>query len=260
MANIIKEFMNEKFGNVRTVSIDKVIYFVGIDIAKALGYANPQKAIRDHCKGVNETFIPSKGGNQKAKVIKKSDIYRLIVRSKLPDAEEFETWLFEEVLPQIELTGGYVSIKEEDTPEVIMAKAIKLADETIKNKDVIIAEKDKKIAELEKDTELVRDLMQRNGLLSLKQVADSIEMGRTTLCSLLRKKNILSKQTGYNEPMGKYIKSSYFKTVVEENEKTKHVSIVTLVTPKGLRFIYRLIKKNELLDEFDTSLLTGGTN
>jgi anti-repressor protein len=196
----------------------------------------------------------SLGRRQEFKVISKSDIYRLIVRSKLPDAEEFESWIFEEILPQIELTGGYIPIIEEDTPELIMARGLKIADETIKKKDVIIENQKRKIAELEPDAEMAKTIMQAKGLLTLKEVSDLVEIGRTKLCSLLRQNKILSKQTGYNEPMGKYIKSKYFKTVVEEDEK-KHVSIVTLVTPKGLKFIYRLIKRNELLDEFDTSKL-----
>ena len=65
--NKIQEFFNEKFGTVRTITIDDVIYFVASDIARALGYKNPQKAIRDHCKRVNESFIPSNGGEQKQK-------------------------------------------------------------------------------------------------------------------------------------------------------------------------------------------------
>lgn len=60
--NKIQEFINEKFWTVRTIEIDGVIHFVATDIARILGYKNPQKAIRDHCKGVNETFIPSNGG------------------------------------------------------------------------------------------------------------------------------------------------------------------------------------------------------
>ena len=100
--NKIQEFFNEKFGTVRTVTIDGVVYFVASDIARALGYKNPQKAIRDHCKRVNESFIPSNGGEQKAKVITKSDIYRLIVRSKLESADEFESWIFDEIMPTIE--------------------------------------------------------------------------------------------------------------------------------------------------------------
>ena len=98
----IQEFFNEKFGTVRTVAIDDMIYFVASDIARALGYKNPQKAIRDHCKRVNESFIPSNGGEQKANVIAKSDIYRLIVRSKLEAADEFESLIFDEIMPTIE--------------------------------------------------------------------------------------------------------------------------------------------------------------
>ena len=65
--NKIQEFFNEKFWAVRAVVVDEVIYFVASDIARAFGYKNPQKAIRDHCKRVNESFIPSNGGEQKAR-------------------------------------------------------------------------------------------------------------------------------------------------------------------------------------------------
>lgn len=106
--NKIKEFFNEKFGTVRTITIDNVTCFVATDIAKSLGYKNPQKAIRDHCKRVNEAFIPSNGGKQKAKIIAKSDIYRLIVRSKLESADDFESWVFDKIIPTIENTGAYI--------------------------------------------------------------------------------------------------------------------------------------------------------
>lgn len=261
MKNKIKEFMHEKFGTVRTINIDDIVYFVGIDIACALKYSNASKAISTHCKhslkvSIDVSSHNGKSDNKSRKtqdmyVINKGDIYRLIVRSKLPVAEEFETWVFDEVLPQIELTGGYIPIVKEDTPELIMARGLKVADETIKKKDEIIAQKDKRIAELEPEAELAKMIIDSKGWLTLKQVADLIETGRTTLCSILRQKKILSKQTGYNEPMGKYIRSGYFRTIVEEDEK-EHISVVTLVSPRGLRFIYRLIKRNELLDEFDT--------
>jgi phage antirepressor YoqD-like protein len=160
-------------------------------------------------------------------------------------------------LKKIRLTGGVV--QEGHEKEFVDNNFSSFSEDTKKSmvNDLIKANEEykQKIAELQPDAELARDLINRNGLLTLKQVADGIEIGRTTLCSILRQKKILSKQTGYNEPMGKYIKSSYFKTVYEEDEKTKHISVVTLVTAKGLKFIYRLIKKNQLLDEFDTTLL-----
>jgi phage antirepressor YoqD-like protein len=171
--------------------------------------------------------------------------------------KSFRKWITTDVVPTINETGGYVAPKEEAA--FIESYFPDLSEETKKSMILDLKrkgeEKDKVIAALKPDADMANEIIKKQGLLTLKQVADTIEIGRTNLCSLLRQKMILSKQSGYNEPMGKYIKSSYFKTVIEENEKTKHVSIVTLVTPKGLKFIYRLIKKNELLDEFNTTLL-----
>lgn len=184
-------------------------------------------------------------------------LFDFMLEAHTVKCKAFRKWVTTDVLPTINENGGYVETNREE--EFIESYLPDLSEET--KKSIILdlkkknEEKDKKIAELEPDAEMARKLMSRKGLLTLKQVADNIEIGRTTLCSLLRENKILSKQTGYNEPMGKYIKSPYFKTIAEENEKTKHISIVTLVTPKGLKFIYRLIKKNELLDEFDTTCL-----
>lgn len=84
-------------------------WFVAKDVAEVLGYTNPHKAIRDHCKGVNESFIPSTGGVQATKIIPRADVLRLIMKSKLPAAEAFEKWVFEEVLPSIQKTGAYLT-------------------------------------------------------------------------------------------------------------------------------------------------------
>ena len=105
----VEIFSNDNFGNIRGLEINGKPYFVAKDVAVVLGYTNPNKAVRDHCKGVNETFLPSKGGNQKTKIISEGDMYRLIAHSKLPNAEKFESWVFDEVLPQIRQTGGYNS-------------------------------------------------------------------------------------------------------------------------------------------------------
>lgn len=111
---LIKAFQDDKFGNIRVVSVGGREYLVATDVAKALGYTNPQKAIRDHCKGVNETFIPTNGGKQLAKVIPEGDVYRLITHSKLPSAEEFERWVFDEVLPSIRKHGAYLTSEIRD--------------------------------------------------------------------------------------------------------------------------------------------------
>lgn len=116
--NEVTMFNNSEFGGVRTVVVDGKVLFVGRDIASALGYSNPSKAVSTHCKNAVKAVVnvSSQNGKSDSKardtqemyVIQKGDIYRLIVSSKLPSAEKFESWVFDEVLPSIEENGGYI--------------------------------------------------------------------------------------------------------------------------------------------------------
>lgn len=105
--NELQIFNSEEFGEVRTIEIDGKPYFVGSDVAKALGYSNPRKAILDHCKGVTKRDTPTSSGIQSMSYINEGDLYRLIMKSKLPSAEKFEAWVMDEVLPAIRKTGSY---------------------------------------------------------------------------------------------------------------------------------------------------------
>lgn len=128
----LKLFQSPIFGQVRTVLINGQVMFAATDVAKCLGYANPQKAVRDHCKsaGVNEMDTPTNGGIQKVKFITKGNVVRLVASSELPQAEKVESWIFDEVIPTVLETGGYISTKADDTPEEIMARALTIAQAT----------------------------------------------------------------------------------------------------------------------------------
>ncbi len=108
--NAVEVFKNEEFSDVRTlVECDKVL-FCASDVAKALGYARPNNAVRAHCLTTVKRRSTIYGSReQEINFIPESDVYRLIVRSKLPSAEKFERWMFDEVLPMIRKTGGYVA-------------------------------------------------------------------------------------------------------------------------------------------------------
>lgn len=87
---------------------DGRILFCGRDIAAALGYTNTKDALSKHCKGVAFRYpLQTPGGVQEARFITEGDVYRLITHSRLPAAEQFERWVFDEVLPTIRRTGGY---------------------------------------------------------------------------------------------------------------------------------------------------------
>lgn len=105
--NELQIFNNEEFGEVRTIEIEGKPYFVATDVATALGYSNPRKAVLDHCKGVTKRDTPTSSGVQQMSYINEGDLYRLIMKSKLPSAERFESWVMDEVLPSIRKTGSY---------------------------------------------------------------------------------------------------------------------------------------------------------
>lgn len=113
--NNIKIFENKEFGEIRTVMIDGKFYAVGLDVAKALGYAKPGQAVIDHCKGIRKLGMPSEGGIQETNCIPEGDMYRLVVKAAdqsrnqemKAKAERFERWIFDQVLPSIRQTGTY---------------------------------------------------------------------------------------------------------------------------------------------------------
>lgn len=109
MENKIQIFNNPEFGNVRMIDDGGKVLFVASDVAKALGYSVPKDAVTAHCKGALKRRLLTNGGEQEMKVIPEGDVYRLIVHSKLPTAQKFESWVFDEVLPTIRKHGMYAT-------------------------------------------------------------------------------------------------------------------------------------------------------
>lgn len=108
--NGIQTFSNPMFGTLRTAEINGKIYYCGNDVANALGYTKPRNAITQHCRYALKWGIPHPQNPMKEiqmSFIPEGDVYRLAARSKLPQAQDFESWVFDEVLPQINHTGGY---------------------------------------------------------------------------------------------------------------------------------------------------------
>jgi prophage antirepressor-like protein len=105
--NEVQVFNNEDFGKIRTIVIDGEPWLCATDVAQALGYKSPRDAIAKHCRGVAKRDTPTSSGIQSISYINEGDMYRLIMKSKLPSAEKFEKWVMEEVLPSIRKTGAY---------------------------------------------------------------------------------------------------------------------------------------------------------
>ena len=135
----IQVFNHVAFGDIRTMTDEKgETFFVGRDVAMALGYSNPRKAMTDHVdnddKGV--TKCDTLGGQQSFTVINESGLYSLVLASKLPQAKVFKRWVTSEVLPQIRKTGGYIPTHDAEgrrlTDEEIVAMANRIVGKTLK--------------------------------------------------------------------------------------------------------------------------------
>lgn len=240
--NKIQEFFSEQFGTVRIVNLYGVIYFYGIDIAKALGYSNASKAVTTHCKRiitkVLETSNSQNGKTVKGKVslISKSDIYRLIVKSKLESADQFESWIFDEILPRIESTGAYIEEgREEEMVQKYFPSFSKEA-QTIMVNDLIKQNKELK--------EFYDDLMNTEGLMSINTMAKELGIGEYKLFAFLRNKKVFFYDKDMvNVPYERFRKEGKF-AVKETPCHDGNIRSVTYATKKGLDYVRKLLRKN----------------
>lgn len=253
MSKEIQIFKNEEFGQVRVFVLDGKEYFVGSDIAKSLGYAIPSKAINTHCKGVSKMEVPTNGGKQEMLIITEGDVYRLITHSKLPSAEKFETWVFDEVLPSIRKHGAYMTentLEEALTnPDFLIKLATELKEEQSKRKAL---EEEKKLntpkivfadaVSTSKTNILVGELAK-----ILKQ--NGVNTGQNRLFEWLRENGYLIKRKGtdYNMPTQRSIDLGLFDIKESAHLDSNGVNIITKtpkVTSKGQQyFINKFLNK-----------------
>lgn len=247
MENEIKIFENEEFGSMRTLKEENGrVVFCGSDVAKALGYRNVSDALIRHCKGIVKHDTLTNGGMQTLSFIPEGDVYRLVAHSRLPSAEKFESWIFDEVLPTIRRTGGYVANEdmfienylpflEEPYQGLFRLQmiAINQLNERIRH--------DQPLVEFANQVSNSENLIDMNAMAKLA-IEENIPIGRNRLFRWLRENEIL--MSG-NLPYQKYIDRGYFavkESVFETGSMTKTYQ-QTFVTGKGQQFIIGLLKK-----------------
>lgn len=235
--NDLQIFDNEEFGQVRTITKDNKTYFVGNDIAKALGYSDTAKAIRTHCKGVDEMDIPTNGGIQKMKVIAEGDIYRLVVKSQLPQAEKFERWVFDNVLPSIRKHGMYATQELLDNPDLLIAVATELKEERAKNAALIADNQRMKPKEIFADAVSASHTSILIGDLAKLICQNGYQIGQKRLFEWLRDKGYLIKSgSSRNMPQQRYLEQGLFEVKesnVQNPDGSVRITKTTKVTGKG---------------------------
>ena len=253
MSNEIKVFESKEFGKVRTVIVDNEPWFVGKDVAKILGYSNPQKAIRDHVddedRTVNESFTVN---GTSPIIINESGLYGLILSSKLSNARKFKHWVTSEVLPAIRKTGSYSISQSNNKPDSYM-----IEDPVERAKRWIEEYEEKKALKIkiEQDKPLVdfaNHVSNTEGLIDVEMLAkiardNNIKVGRNKMFEWLRDNGyLISKGLHRNEPYQRYIEQGLF--VVKECSFYKGLEkclfIKTFVTGKGQIYFINELRKN----------------
>ena len=248
----IQVFNNIEFGEIRTAEIEGKPYFMATDIAKALGYSRPNDAISAHCRATVKHSTPISGKMQEVNFIPEGDVYRLIARSKLPQAEKFEKWVFDEVLPSIRKHGAYM------TPQKI--------EEVLLNPDTIIklatdlkAEREHRMAletkiEQDKPKTIFADAVSSSktsiliGDMAKLLRQNGIEIGQKRLFDWLRNNGYLIKRKGsdWNMPTQRSVEMGLFEIKESTHLDGNGCNITTKtskVTGKGqVYFINKFLK------------------
>ena len=215
-------------------------WFVAADIARALGYNDADQAIRRHCKGVTKAPVETTGGMQRASIIPERDVYRLVMRSKLESAERFEEWVVGEVLPSIRKHGGYLMGQEQDTPELIMAKALMVAQSVIDRKSQELAAAQQTIAANAPAVAFAGLVAEDDKGVLLGNFAKAIGFGPRKIFPLLHELRILIRGGNrHNLPFQEYLDRGYFKVVEKPynaNGETR-INFITHVTGKGQQWL-----------------------
>lgn len=245
--NAIQIFNNKEFGDLRIVLIDNEPWMIGKDVAEALGYTNPRKAIADHVdeedKGV--TKCDTLGGKQDLTVINESGVYALIFGSKLESAKRFKRWVTAEILPSLRKNGGYILNQDSMTQEQILAAALQVSKK-------IIEDRDRQIENMKQKEQFANAIMASKDSILVGDMAklisqNGVQIGQKKLFAWLRDNGYLIKQgNSYNMPKQRYIDQGLFEIregIIQSASGTPRITYTTRITGKGQQYFVDIFLK-----------------
>jgi len=251
--NKLKIFNNDEFGKVRVVLVDCDPTFVAKDICDILDLGNTSEAMRRiKNRWVRKVEVPHPQSKTKAMEVNsvtEAGLYKLVMRSNKPEAEDFTDWIAEEVLPSIRKYGMYAKDEILDNPDLLIEVATKLKQEKEERKrlEVQNRKKDRIIGELKPKADYTDQILQSKSVVTITQIAKDYGMSGRAMNSLLHELNVQYKQSDqwllYAKYSGKgYTHSSTFN--YSRSEGATGVSMTTKWTQKGRLFLYKLLKEN----------------
>ena len=254
----VTTFNSAQFGDLRTHQTESgSIWFCLSDVANTLGLEQVSRLkSRLNERGVTTIKAPTYNQHgalvmQDLNFIDEPNLYRCIFQSRKAEAEQFQNWIFEEVLPSIRKNGGYIATTQEDTPELIMARALQVAQATITKHEQMLEQanerisiQDNQIQKLQPKADFADAAFKAEGNVDIGQAAKilGLPFGRNTLFKKLREKGVFFGSR--NEPKQRFIDAGYFKlTELPPIKRENHTDLIVMkciCTQKGLAYINML--------------------
>ena len=250
MANQIQVFNNPQFGDIRTAGSADNPMFCLSDVCKALGLTAKIVNQRLSKEVVSKYPLETAGGTQQALFVNEDGLYDVILDSRKPEARQFRKWVTSEVLPSIRKTGGYIATTQDDTPELIMARALRVAQDTINRHKQQLDQANERIEQQEQEikhsapkVEYYDKTLQSVNTMTTTQVAKSIGMETHTLTAKLKEAGVIFKQSGMwmlHSPFSKWRLHATRTSSYTRSDGTTGTSQYTVWTERGRRFIVAL--------------------
>lgn len=213
-------------------------WFVAKDVSIALGYrdaANMTRNLKEHQQGTQNVSTP--GGTQKMAVINEPGLYRAVLKSRIESAERFQDWVTDEVLPSIRKHGGYLVGQEQDTPEMIMAKALMVAQSVIDRKSQELAAAQQTIAANAHKSEFFDNYAYSGGALSFRAVAKLLKANENAFRAFLFSRGYMYRLGGVLTAYAQHIDAGRFEVKTGTAEHNQHAFVATKFTAKGVQWI-----------------------
>ncbi|MFB8724251.1 phage antirepressor [Enterococcus casseliflavus] len=241
------QIFNFEQNEVRTFLENDVPYFVANDVAKTLGYKNPSDATNKHCKKAVKTWgSDSLGRRQSFKIIPESDVYRLVIKSNLPSAEKFESWVMEEVLPQIRKHGMYATDELLNNPDLLIEVATKLKEERTLR---LVAEQ--KVAEMQPKVNYHDIILANKSVTPISFIAKNYGMSAMQMNKLLHEFGIQYRQGKAWLLYAKYQNEGYTHIEMVPVQGTDNLKPIMKWTQKGHLFLYNFLKDHDILPNIE---------
>lgn len=268
----VQIFQNSQFGELRTSKNESNVWFCLNDVMKSLELnhvTNLKKRLNE--KGCNTNTVLTNGGNQSMIFIDEPNLYRCIFQSRKKEAQQFQDWVVEEILPTIRKNGGYIHARVDETPEMIMARALKVAEQTLKSHAERVKELEMEkesvqfmlqLSEGEKDelqkenskllpkAKYTEEVLQSDATYTFTQVAKSMGLRSVyVLENLLKERKVIYKQSGQWLATAPYADKPYFASRTAKYIKSDGSvgsSISTVITERGRAFIHLLLQKGNV--------------